>query len=117
MVDDLVPGSDGLGGPPGDRWRNPTDRVWWQWVSSLHKPCAFCLRRDGRLFPGPDPPERPHPHCQCEFIEVRPGAEAPIEFRSAGGLAAAMPVGGHDPSGARLVGPLNWHHKRLKAEG
>ena len=35
MIDDLVTGSDGLGGPPGDRWRNPTDRVWWQWVSSL----------------------------------------------------------------------------------
>jgi hypothetical protein len=24
--------SAGLGGLPGDRWRNPTDRVWWQWV-------------------------------------------------------------------------------------
>ena len=66
------------------------------------------LGRHGRLFPGPDPPERPHPHCECEFIEVRPGGEAPIEFRSPGGLAAAMPVGGHDPSGARLVGALNW---------
>jgi hypothetical protein len=36
-----------------------------------------------------------------------------IEYRSAGGLAAAMPVGGQ----VELVGPLNWHHKRLKAEG
>ena len=104
MIDDLVTGSDGLGGLPGDRWRNPTDRVWWQWVSSLRKPCAVCLRRHGRLFPGPDPPERPHPHCECEFIEVRPGGEAPIEFRSPAGLAAAMPVGGQ----VALVGPLNW---------
>jgi hypothetical protein len=98
--------SDGLGGPPGTRWRNPTDDTWYQWVSSLRKPCAFCLRRHGRLFARL--PERPHPHCQCEFLAVRPGAQAPIEFRSAGGLAAAMPVGGHDPSGARLVGALNW---------
>ena len=70
----------------------------------VRKSCAVCLRRHGRLFPGPDPPERPHPHCECEFIEVRPGGEAPIEFRSAGGLAAAMPVGGQ----VHLVGPLNW---------
>jgi hypothetical protein len=104
MVDDLVTPSDGLGGVPGDRWRNPTDRVWWQWVSSLRKPCARCLRRHGRLFPGPDPPERLHPNCECEFLEVRPGGEAPIPFRTAGGLAEAMPAGGQ----VELVGALNW---------
>jgi hypothetical protein len=94
--------SDGLGGPPGTRWRNRTEDTWYQWVSSLRQPCAVCLRRHGRLFARL--PERPHPHCQCEFLAVRPGAEAPIEFRSAGGLAAAMPVGGQ----VELVGALNW---------
>jgi hypothetical protein len=98
--------SDGLGGRAGERWRNMTDDTWYQWVSSLLKPCAVCLRRHGRLFPRL--PERPHPNCQCDFLAVPPGREAPIEFRSAGELAAAMPVGGHDPSGARLVGALNW---------
>ena len=44
-----------------------------------------------------------HPHCQCEQLEVPPG-QAPIPFRTAGGLAAAMPVGGQ----VELVGPLNW---------
>jgi hypothetical protein len=110
MVDDLVPGSDGLGGPPGTRWRNRTDDTWYQWISSLRKPCAVCLRRHGRLFPRR--PERPHPHCECEFLAIHPGAEAPIEFRSAGGLAAAMPVGGQ----VGLVGPLNWGSSPIRAK-
>ena len=63
--------SDGLGGPPGTRWRNLTDDTWYQWVSSLWKPCAVLPRRHGRLFPRL--PKRPHPHCKCEFLEVRPG--------------------------------------------
>ena len=37
--------SDGLGGRPGERWRNMTDDIWYQLVSSLRKPCAACLRR------------------------------------------------------------------------
>jgi hypothetical protein len=97
-----VESSDGLGGRPGERWRNMTDDTWYQWVSSLLKPCAVCLRRHGRLFPRL--PERPHPHCQCDFLAVPPGREAPIEFRSAGELAAAMPVGGQ----VELVGALDW---------
>ena len=32
--------SDGLGGFPGDFWTNRTDRVWWQWVCAMRKPCA-----------------------------------------------------------------------------
>jgi hypothetical protein len=39
-----------------------------------------------------------------EQLEVPAGGEAPIEFRSAGELAAAMPVGGQ----VELVGALNW---------
>ena len=108
--------SDGLGGPPDTRWRNRTDDTWYQLVSSLRKPCAVCLRRHGRVAPQPGPIPF-HPHCECEQLEIPAGAQAPIEFRSAGGLAATMPVGGHDPSGARLVGPLNRHHKRRKEEG
>jgi hypothetical protein len=38
MIDDLVTGSDGLGGPAGTRWRNMTDDTWYQLVSSLRKP-------------------------------------------------------------------------------
>ena len=35
MVDDLVTGSDGLGGPPGERWR----------ISSLRSQCSvFSVR-------------------------------------------------------------------------
>ena len=95
--------SDGLGGRPGERWRNMTDDIWYQLVSSLRKPCAACLRRHARISP------RPwglpfHPHCECEQLEVPPGARAPIEFRSAGELAEAMPVGGQ----VELVGALNW---------
>ena len=45
-----------------------------------------------------------HPHCECEQLEVPPGGLAPIEFRDAGGLAEAMPVGGQ----VELVGALNW---------
>jgi hypothetical protein len=103
MVDDLVTGSDGLGGPPDSRWRNMTDDTWYQLVSSLRKPCAVCLRRHGRISPRPWPIPF-HPHCECEQLEIPPGAEAPIEFRSAGGLAAVMPVGGQ----VELVGALNW---------
>ena len=95
--------SDGLGGRPGERWRNMTGDIWYQLVSSLRKPCAACLRRHARISP------RPwgipfHPHCECEQLEVPPGARAPIEFRDAGGLAEAMPVGGQ----VELVGALNW---------
>ena len=103
MPDDLLIDSDGLGGRPGTRWRNMTDDIWYQLVSSLRKPCAACLRRHARISP------RPwgipfHPHCECEQLEVPPGALAPIEFRDAGGLAEAMPVGGQ----VELVGALNW---------
>jgi hypothetical protein len=102
MIDDLVVGSDGLGGRPGERWRNMTDVTWYQLVSSLRKPCAVCLRRHGRISPRPWPIPF-HPHCQCEQLEIPAGREAPIEFRSAGELAAAMPVGGQ----VELVGALN----------
>jgi hypothetical protein len=71
--------------------------------SSLRKACAVCLGRHGRISPRPWPIPF-HPHCQCEQLEIPAGREAPIEFRSAGELAAAMPVGGQ----VELVGALNW---------
>ena len=36
--------SDGLGGPPGTRWRNLTGDTWYQLVGSLRQPGAACLR-------------------------------------------------------------------------
>jgi hypothetical protein len=104
MADNLVTGSDGLGGPPGDRWTNRTDRVWWQWVCAMRKPCARCLRRDGRLFPGPDPPEKLHPHCECTWVAVRPGGQAALPFRSVPEAVAELPVGDQ----VHLVGALCW---------
>jgi hypothetical protein len=92
----------GHAGPPGTRWRNTTGEVWYQWLSSLRKPCATCLKRHGRIFA--ELPERPHPNCECEFLEIQPGDEAPIEFRTPGGLAAMMPTNGQ----VQLVGALNW---------
>ena len=50
---DIIPGSDGLGGRPGTRWRNPTNATWYQLISSLRQPCADCLRRHGRVSPRP----------------------------------------------------------------
>jgi hypothetical protein len=84
---DIVPRSDGLGGQPGTRWRNPTSATWYQLVSSLRKPCAFCLRRHARVSPRPWPLPL-HPHCQCEQLEVPPGREAPLPFTD---LPALMP--------------------------
>jgi hypothetical protein len=72
--------------------------------------------RHGRIAPRPWPIPF-HWHCECTQRPILPGGQAPIAFAAPSLLLPAMPVGGHDPSGARLVGPLNWHHKRLKAEG
>jgi hypothetical protein len=64
---DIIPRSDGLGGRPGTRWRNPTNATWYQLVGSLRKPCADCLRRHGRVSPRPWPIPF-HPHCECEQL-------------------------------------------------
>ena len=95
--------SDGLGGPAGTRWRNMTDDIWYQLVSSLRKPCAACLRRHARISPRPGE-SRSTRIASASSSKSFPGAQAPIEFRSAGELAAAMPVGGQ----VELVGALNW---------
>jgi hypothetical protein len=89
----------GLGGRPGTRWRNLTDWSWWQLVSSLRRPCPDCLRRHGRILPRPWPLPL-HPNCRCEQLEVPPGAEAPIQFRTGGELAEL--VGEEDA--ANLIG-------------
>ncbi len=45
-----------------------------------------------------------HPRDERAQLPIIPGTEAPIPFRTTGGLAAAMSVGGQ----VELVGPLNW---------
>jgi hypothetical protein len=112
MADDLVTGSDGLGGPPGTRWRNMTDDTWYQLVSSLRKPCAACLRLHGRVSPRPWPLPL-HPHCECEQWEVTPGAEAPLVF---GDMPGLMPrLGG--PGQVRVVGLPSWWLERAGLVG
>jgi len=70
-------GSAGLAGArPGERWRNMTDRFWYQLVSSLRRPCEQCLKLHGRL--SPNPWGQIHPHCECESIPVAPGELAPL---------------------------------------
>ncbi len=90
-TDTAVPGSDGLGGRPGDRWRNHTSDVWYQLVSSLRKPCAACIRKHGRILPRPWPIPI-HPHCECDQIAIPPGADAPIEFRRPDQLVTRLDV-------------------------
>jgi hypothetical protein len=102
---DGVPG--GLGGRSGERWKNWTGDTWYQLVGSLRKPCADCLRRHGRVSPRPWPIPL-HPHCECEQLEVPPGAEAPLAFSD---LPELMPrLSG--PGQVRVVGlPCWWLHR------
>jgi hypothetical protein len=103
---------DGLGGPPGTRWRNRTGATWYQLVGSLRKPCAACLRLHGRVSPRPWPIPL-HPHCECEPWEVAPGAEAPLVF---GDMAGLMPrLGG--PGQVRVVGLPSWWLERAGLVG
>jgi hypothetical protein len=95
--------SDGLGGRPGDRWRNMTDDTWYQLVASLRKSCTVCVRRHGRISPRPWPIPF-HLHCECTQLPILPGGQAPLDFAAPALLAAAMPVGGQ----VELVGALNW---------
>ena len=95
--------SDGLGGTPGSRWRNPTNDTWYQLVSSLRKPCADCLRRHGRVSPKPWPLPL-HPHCECEQREVGPGGEAPLLFADLPGLMPRL----SGPGQVRVVGLPSW---------
>ena len=107
MVDDLVPGSDGLRGLPGERWRNMTDDTRYQLVASLRKSCTVCVRRHGRISPRPWPIPF-HWHCESTQQPILPGGQA------AGGLRRRVAPDAGDagrrsrPSGARLVGTLNW---------
>ena len=103
MTDDLVPGSDGLGGPPDTRWRNMTGDTWYQLVASLRHTCSVCVRRHGRISPRPWPIPF-HLHCECTQQPVLPGGQAPVAFAAPSLLMPAMPVGGQ----VGLVGPLNW---------
>src|SRR5262249_3867663 len=103
----MIAGSEGipwgLGGRPGSRWKNWTQDTWYQFVSSLRKPCAFCLRRHSRVSPRPWPVPF-HPYCECEQLEVPPGAEAPLIFTD---LPELMPrLSG--PGQVRVVGLPSW---------
>ena len=76
MVDDRVTGSDGLGGPPGTRWRNRTDDTWYKLVASLRKACTVCVPRHGRISPRPWPIPFQW-HCECTQQPILPGGQAP----------------------------------------
>jgi hypothetical protein len=104
---DMLPGSNGLGGVPGTRWRNPTSGTWYQLVSSLRKPCADCLRHHGRVRPRPWPIPF-HPHCECEQLDVAPGAEAPLLFGDMPGLMPRL----SSPGQVRVVGLPSWWLQR-----
>ena len=97
----------GLGGRAGERWTNWTQDTWYQLVGSLRKPCADCLRRHGRVSPRPWPVPF-HPHCECEQLEVPPGAEAPLVFADMPGLMPRLSGAGQ----VRVVGlPSWWLHR------
>ena len=81
--------SDGLGGRPGERWRNNTSLTWYQVLSSLRDPCPDCIERHGRISVRPWPIPF-HPHCECEQLEIPPGQEAPIESRTPADLIARV---------------------------
>ena len=101
---DILARSDGLGGRPGTHWHNPTNATWYQLVGSLRRPCADCLRRHGRVSPRPWPIPF-HPHCECEQLEVPPGAEALLVFTE------LMPrLSG--PGQVRVVGLPSWWLQR-----
>jgi hypothetical protein len=95
--------SDGLGGRPGERWRNMTDDTWYQLVASLRKSCTVCVRRHGRISPRSWPIPF-HLHCECTQLPILPGGQAPLDFAAPSLLMPAMPVGGQ----VELVGTLNW---------
>ena len=89
-----------LDGPIGTHWRNWTSDVWYQCLASLRVPCARCLVRHGHVSPRPWP--KLHPHC--ESLTIAPGAEAPVEFRSPGGLMPLLSAAGQAAVvGAELV--------------
>jgi hypothetical protein len=97
----------GLGGRTGERWTNWTQDTWYQLVGSLRKPCGDCLRRHGRVSPRPW--SLPfHPHCECEQLEVPPGAEAPLVFDDLPGLMPRL----SGPGQVRVVDlPSWWLHR------
>lgn len=85
--------SDGLSpGAPGAVWRNHTSWTWFQWVSSLRKPCRTCIRRHGRLFPRSQ--GKAHPACQCSELPVPPGAAAPLAGASPATVFGRIPAPG-----------------------
>jgi hypothetical protein len=104
---DILARSAGLGGRPGTRWRNPTNATWYQLVGSLRQPCADCLRRHGRVSPRPGPIPF-HPHCECEQLEVPPGAEAPLAFGDMPGLMPRL----SGPGQLRVGGLPSWWLQR-----
>jgi hypothetical protein len=49
-----------------------------------------------------------HPHCECEQLEVAPGAEAPLVFSDLAGLMPRL----SGPGQVRVVGlPSWWLHR------
>jgi hypothetical protein len=91
-----------ISGPIGARWRNWTREPWYQLLSSLRKPCARCLRRNGHISPRPWP--KLHPHCECSSVAIAPGAAAYVPFRSLGQMMPLLDEAGRATVvGAELV--------------
>lgn len=84
---------DGLSpGPPGAVWVNRDSRTWFQWVSSLRRPCRTCIKRHGRLFPRSM--GKAHPSCQCDELPVPPGRPAPLSSASPATVFGRIPAPG-----------------------
>lgn len=90
--------------PRSGRWRNTgRDKVThYQLVSSLRKPCGFCVRRHGRILDRPWPLPF-HPNCQCDQLAILPDWEAPMVYRTPSEIFREM---GPDAQ-ANLVGHDN----------
>lgn len=99
--------------PRSGRWRNASKTTHYQLVSSLRKPCGFCIRRHGRILARPWPLPF-HPNCQCDQLAILPDWEAPMAyrtpteiFRSMGADAQANLVGA-DTMRVVRAGLIDW---------
>jgi hypothetical protein len=76
-------------GEPGERWRNDTGFVAWQFVARLVNTCGLCLSY--HLAISPTPWAIPyHPNCACMQTEVYPG-ELADPFVDFGELLGSLP--------------------------
>jgi len=65
-------------GEPGTTWVNDTGKVRWQLICRLSNTCGACLQY--HLAIGPSWPIQLHFGCNCQQVQIQPGAEAPHKF-------------------------------------